>query len=123
MSKGTAVIGMLIALAVGYFLGQSFNPSDRSLAVVPAAALPDPSVERYQIPLDDSPAKGPKNAKVTIVQFSDFQCPFCSRVEPTVDQIMKAYSKDVKVVWKNNPLPFHQNAGPAAQAAMAANAE
>src|SRR5262249_19084799 len=60
-------------------------------------------------------------AKVTIIQFSDFQCPFCSKVEPTVDEIMKDYSKDVRVVWKNNPLPFHPNAMPSALAAMAAN--
>ncbi len=57
---------------------------------------------------------------MTIVQFSDFQCPFCSRVEPTITDIEKTYGKDVRVVWKNNPLPFHPNAGPAASAAMAA---
>jgi protein-disulfide isomerase len=121
MSKGTAIIGMLISLAVGYFLGGYMNGSGSgALAVIPAAAAPDPSVERYKVPLGTSPSKGPEKAKVTIVEVSDFQCPFCSRVEPTIDQIVKTYGKDVRVVWKNNPLPFHNNAMPAAQVAMAA---
>jgi protein-disulfide isomerase len=58
---------------------------------------------------------------VTIVQFSDFQCPFCSRVEPTIDQVMKEYAGKVRVAWRNMPLPFHDKAKPAAIAAMAAN--
>ncbi|MEZ4288233.1 MAG: DsbA family protein [Polyangiales bacterium] len=49
--------------------------------------------------------------------FSDFQCPFCSRVNPTVDQILKEYGNKVKIVWRDYPLPFHKDAGPAAQAA------
>jgi protein-disulfide isomerase len=68
-----------------------------------------------------APIKGPKDALVTIVQFSDFQCPFCSRVEPTIDQVMKEYAGKVRVAWRNLPLPFHNNAKPAAIAAMAAN--
>ncbi len=121
MSKGTAIIGMLLSLAVGYFIGGYMNGKGGGpMAAIPAAAQPDPKVDRYAVPLGTAPAKGGEKAKVTIVEFSDFQCPFCSRVEPTVDQIMKNYGKDVRVVWKNNPLPFHQNAMPAAQLAMAA---
>jgi protein-disulfide isomerase len=52
--------------------------------------------------------------------FSDFQCPFCSRVEPTVKQFMDKYQGKVRLTWRNYPLPFHQNAMPAAEAAMAA---
>ncbi len=78
---------------------------------------PDPAAI-YRVPVGDSPAKGPADALVTVVMFSDFQCPFCSRVEPTVDQIREHYGNDVRVVWKNNPLPFHQNAMPAAEAAV-----
>ncbi len=76
--------------------------------------------ERKDVALGHAPVKGAPNAPVTIVMFSDFQCPFCSRVEPTVKQIEDAYAGKVKVVWKNNPLPFHPNAMPAAKAAMAA---
>ena len=120
MSKGTAIIGMLVALVVGVFLGQTWNKGgEGGTAQVPAAALPDTNVERYKIPVGNAPSKGPEHAKVTIVEWSDFQCPFCSRVEPTVDQIMKTYGKDVRVIWKNQPLPFHQNAMPSAQIAMA----
>ncbi|MGH7295343.1 MAG: DsbA family protein, partial [Polyangiaceae bacterium] len=65
------------------------------------------------------PMWGNRNAPVTIVQYSDFQCPYCSRVEPTMDQVKTTYGPDkVRVVWKNNPLPFHQNAKPAAEAAQ-----
>src|SRR5258706_576093 len=124
MSKGSAIIGMLVSLAVGYFLGGYMNNGGGGgLAVVPAAALPDPSVERYKVPVGNSPAKGGDRAMVTIVEVSDFQCPFCSRVEPTIDQILKTYGKKVRVVWKNNPLPFHQNAIPAAQTAREAKAQ
>jgi protein-disulfide isomerase len=75
--------------------------------------------DRLLVPTD-GPSKGPANAKVTIVEFSDFQCPFCSRVVPTVEQIMKTYPNDVRIVFRHNPLPFHPNAMPAAEAAVAA---
>jgi len=124
MSKGTAIIGMLVALVVGVFIGQTWNKSGGdSNSAVPTAALPDSKVERYKVPVGNAPTKGPEHAKVTIVEWSDFQCPFCSRVEPTIDQIMKTYGKDVRVAWKNQPLPMHQNARPAAQIAMAAYAK
>jgi protein-disulfide isomerase len=84
------------------------------------AAPPPAAVRNVKVP-DDSPAKGSKTAKVTIVEWSDFQCPFCGRVVPTLKQIEDTYSKEVRVVFRNQPLPFHQNAKPAAEAAMAAN--
>jgi protein-disulfide isomerase len=89
----------------------------------PSAARPGQPVEgtAYRAEIGNAPIKGAKDALVTIVQFSDFQCPFCSRVEPTIDQVMKEYSGKVRVVWKDLPLPFHQNAMPAAIAARAAN--
>src|ERR1019366_1567913 len=77
--------------------------------------------EVYKAEVKGAPIKGAKDALVTIVQFSDFQCPFCSRVEPTIDQVMKEYAGKVRVAWRNMPLPFHDKAKPAAIAAMAAN--
>jgi len=65
-------------------------------------------------------SKGNPNALVTIVEFSDYQCPFCSRVEPTIAQILKEYPNEVRVVFNHNPLSFHKDAKPAAQAAYAA---
>lgn len=67
-----------------------------------------------------SPAKGPANAKITIIEFSDFQCPFCKRGKDAMDQLLKDYPNDVRVVFKNLPLPFHDQAVPAAKAALAA---
>ncbi|MHB1845233.1 MAG: DsbA family protein, partial [Deltaproteobacteria bacterium] len=85
-----------------------------------AAGGPPAPTERKNVEVGNSPARGAPRAPVTIVEFSDFQCPFCSRVEPTLTQIEKDYGDKVKVVWKNQPLPFHPNAMPAAKAAMAA---
>ncbi len=74
----------------------------------------------YRADIKGAPMKGSKDALVTIVQFSDFQCPFCSRVEPTISKVMDEYKGKVRVVWRNLPLPFHPNAMPAAIAARAA---
>ncbi len=78
----------------------------------------------YKVPLaGGEPQKGPNDALVTIVEFSDFECPFCGRVEPTLEEVRKKYGDDVRIVWMNNPLPFHKNAGPAATAALEAHAQ
>ncbi|MBL8923908.1 MAG: thioredoxin domain-containing protein [Myxococcaceae bacterium] len=67
------------------------------------------------------PSKGAAAAKVTIVEFSDYQCPFCSKAEPSVDEVMKNYSDKVKVVFRHFPLDFHEKAGKAAEAAACAD--
>jgi protein-disulfide isomerase len=66
------------------------------------------------------PEKGGKNAPVTIIEFSDYECPFCKRAETVVDQVMATYGDKVKVVFRDYPLPFHANARPAAEAANCA---
>lgn len=58
---------------------------------------------------------GPKDAKITIVEYSDFECPYCSKGHATVDEVMKAYPKDVRVFYKHLPLDFHPMAMPAAR--------
>ncbi|UYL09017.1 thioredoxin domain-containing protein [Bdellovibrio sp. SKB1291214] len=58
---------------------------------------------------------GPKDAKVTIVEYTDFECPYCAKGHATVAEVMKAYPKDVKVVLKHLPLDFHPMAMPAAR--------
>jgi len=95
------------------------NPKKGS-APSPAAAAPGPGSKKVSIPAH-SPRKGPKNAKVTIVEFSDFQCPFCSRVGPTLAEIHQKYPNDVAVVFVNQPLSFHAQARPAAKAFLAAH--
>lgn len=73
-----------------------------------------------KVELGESPVRGKADAKVTIVEFSDFQCPFCQRGAMVMDQVLKEYPNDVKLVFKNLPLSFHQEARPAAKAALAA---
>ena len=99
-------------------------------AKAPAKADPKPDAKPaeddktvWKVPAGDGPVKGGAEALVTIVQFSDFQCPFCSRVEPTIDEVMKSYGDKVRLIWRNNPLPFHPRAEPAAELAMEARAE
>jgi len=75
----------------------------------------------YEVPVGDAPVKGPASAPVTIVAFSDFQCPFCGRVVPTLHQLEKEYGDKVRIAFKHQPLPFHQDARLAAAASMAAN--
>jgi protein-disulfide isomerase len=75
----------------------------------------------YTIPVTGSPARGAENAKVTIVEFSDYQCPFCGQAEALVKQVLETYPKDVRLVYKQFPLTsIHPNAMPASKAALAA---
>jgi protein-disulfide isomerase len=67
------------------------------------------------------PARGPADAKVTIVEFSDFQCPYCSRAENTVDQVMTAFAGKLRLVFRHYPLPFHEKAPKAAEASACAH--
>jgi protein-disulfide isomerase len=68
----------------------------------------------------EGPSKGPASAPITIVEFSDFQCPYCSRAEETVGKVMKAYDGKVRVVYRDFPLPIHPQAQKAAEAAHCA---
>lgn len=69
------------------------------------------------------PAFGPADAKVTIVEFSDFECPFCSRAAAVATQVKAKYADKVRFVFRQFPLSFHKNAHLAAQASLAANAQ
>lgn len=88
-----------------------------------AKAAPEPEKKLLPAPGKDTPFKGPENAKIVIQEFSDFQCPFCSKVGPTLAQIMEERPKDVKVVWRHMPASFHPDAPLAAEAAQEAYAQ
>jgi protein-disulfide isomerase len=75
---------------------------------------------RLEIAVDDDAAKGPAKAPVTIVEFSDYQCPYCSRAETTVQDVLKKYGDKVRLVYRDYPLQFHPNANIAAQASECA---
>jgi protein-disulfide isomerase len=83
---------------------------------------PGKDFERKTVPAPSGtePFRGGAQAKVVITQFSDFQCPFCARVEPTVDELLDLYGPRVKLVWRNLPLPMHPDAPLAAEAALEA---
>jgi protein-disulfide isomerase len=84
----------------------------------PATPEPEEDTTVWNVPVAaDDPQRGPADALVTLVQFSEYQCPFCKRVEPTLDELRKLYGQDLRIVWKDNPLPFHPRAVPTAQLA------
>ena len=71
----------------------------------------------WKVPVGSSPVRGNAQALVTIVEFGDFQCPYCKRVQPTLDEVKRAYGDKVRFVWKDEALPFHPRAEPAAHLA------
>lgn len=84
-------------------------------------SLPTPEAMKVTFDYTGRPMKGKADAKVTIVEFSDFECPYCSRAVGPVEEILKAYPNDVKVYFMHFPLGFHKKAMPAAVAAQCAN--
>ena len=123
MSKGTPMFLAALLAAASLALGCQGRDSE-TVEVEAADVEVADDVERYKVPITgNEPSKGPEDALVTIVEFSEFQCPFCARVLPTVKQIEDTYGDDVRIVWRNLPLGFHQNADPAAQLAMEAYAQ
>lgn len=92
-------------------------PSVPSAPSAPAA----PTSVTVALKADDH-IRGPENAKLTIVEFSDFQCPFCGRFEPTVARILTEYKDQVRLVYRHFPLEsIHPNARPAAEASECAS--
>lgn len=127
MQKGTAIVGMLLSFVLGVLVMFGVNRSqqgapvsaDKTAATAAAGGASDHSGSPIPITKDD-PAWGNPDALVTIVEISDFQCPFCSRVNPTLKQIKDTYGPEkVRIVWKHNPLPFHKEATPAHEASQA----
>jgi protein-disulfide isomerase len=83
---------------------------ETDLKAAPAAGRAAPQRQRpagpdaskvYAVPVEGAPAKGPAHAKITLVEAFEFACPFCERVNPTIEQLQKEYGNDLKVVYKN----------------------
>src|SRR5262249_19821929 len=95
----------------------------RNVAQAQPPELPLEEQIKNAIPVDlnNAPTMGPANAPITIVEFSDFQCPFCKRAAPTVEALVKEYKGQVRLAFRQHPLPMHNNAMSAAKAGLAAN--
>lgn len=65
---------------------------------------------RVVVSVDDDASRGPKDAPITIVEFSDYQCPYCARAEDSITQVLQKYGDKVRIVYRDYPLSFHQNA-------------
>ena len=120
------VMALGTGLILGYFIGQH-NPAAQTSqtasappAVVQApTAIPAPL--KYNITTAGFPSIGPANAPIVIVEFSDYQCPYCTQWhDTTYKPLLAAYPGKIRLVYRNYPLPFHQNAFAAAEAALCA---
>jgi protein-disulfide isomerase len=106
-------------------------PEGSSCAASPAssaasAGTPAPALEAttvWNVPIGpEDPVRGAVDALVTLVVFADFECPFCKNVNPTLERLVAELPGDVRVVWKDLPLPMHANAEGAAELARFARA-
>ncbi|HVQ74467.1 MAG TPA: thioredoxin domain-containing protein [Candidatus Binatia bacterium] len=100
--RTTLLAGLLVLCA--WTAGCSSSPGDRSVT------------------LDGAMARGPSGAPVTIVEFSDYECPYCKRTQGVIGQLMDEYPGKIRLVFKDFPLHFHPGARPAAEAARCAGA-
>lgn len=104
--------------------GKTADEALAAAAASPYAHMPQrdtrPLGDPVQIPTSGAPTLGPANATVKLVEFSDFQCPYCILATPQIEMILKAYPNDVSLTFKQFPLDFHSQAALAARAALAA---
>jgi protein-disulfide isomerase len=118
IAAGTPAAGVYDALQASANKGEA-----KMLAgSAPTPGKPEAPKAAVKIPIGNAPAKGSANAKVTIITYTDFECPFCSRFATNLDEAIKG-DPNVRIVVKQFPLAFHKNADLAAQAGLAANAQ
>ena len=135
-ARGTIIAALIVSAA---FIGGSMVIADaldrttdqieiagEALGELQVAAGPKPAPRRgpnpskeYKVEVGEAPIKGNKSAAITIVEWSDFQCPFCNRVAPTLAKIEEEYGSKVRLAFKHMPLSIHAQA-PAAHAASIA---
>ena len=118
------VLAFGIGILIGYVAWGRTPSAPAAVAQVagpPAVATPTLEQVKYDIPVEGFPSLGPDDAPITIVEFSDYQCPYCTRWhEETYQRLLDAYPGKIRFVYRNYPLGFHQNAMMSAQAALCA---
>lgn len=113
MRSSASVLTFVAALLVAACSSTSF----------PASGVVAPANERLVVDVGTAPIRGPSDASVTLVEFGDFQCPYCGEEEPIVQQLSSAYGTELRVAFKEFPLAMHEYAEVAAEAALAAKAQ
>jgi protein-disulfide isomerase len=114
-STTVGILGFVLALGGGFYLGKWIRKPE-------APPVDLVQGERYKVSLrGDEPTKGADDALVTIVEFADFQCPYCAKAAEPLEEILDDHSDDVRLVYKHYPLRFHRKAPMAARAAWAAH--
>ncbi len=119
------VLAFAVGILTGYFIWGRNAPAqaEQPSGQVAAAPTQQPQYVRYEIATEGYPSLGPDDAPITIVEFSDFQCPFCKRFhEETYQALLDAYPGQIRFVYRNLPLTsIHPDAMPAAVASLCAN--
>ncbi len=125
---GSLVISISILLGAGFIqLPEKFQPKGSTINLktspIPTTDTQAPDSGPITVSLDDDPTTGDKNAKITMIEFSDYECPFCKRYfDQTYPQLKKDYvdTGKMKIIYRDLPLSFHQNAHKEAEAANCA---
>jgi len=127
------VLAFAVGILLGYVVwGRSPDPAENKVGrqepkqnpvIQSPIATQAPQVTRYNVPAEGFPSIGPKDAPIVIVEFSDFQCPYCKRFfDETYKQLLAAYPEKIRFVFRQLPLTsIHPEAFPAAEASMCAN--
>ncbi len=114
--------GMVAAVVEAISHGKTMDEAQATAVASKWGHLQEPKLleDPVAIPVAGAPSTGPQRAPITIVEFSDFQCPYCAAAVPEISAVLKAYPAQVKLIFKQYPLEMHSQADLAAAAALAA---
>lgn len=117
----SAIVAFSLGILVGYFIW-GYSPTPEVLEIAQAEENPSGETIRVDVPIEGFPSEGPDDAPIVIVEFSDFDCPFCTKWHnETYLPLREEYPDQIKLVYRNFPLTsLHPNAYLAAEAAMCA---